>query len=259
MQIENRILPEMWVEIMNRCSDDTLYHCQFVSQQFCKWVQNSMENQHKENFIGPVRWLKYGEEIKNCPPIPLKLISELNKSENKALLTLIPEKIENEKVSLDLNSFSTLLCKNSRKKELYSSPLSEAKITKELIEKYKAPKTHWALLYKDVEMETRNQCNDKQVKMIEDSGYQVPHLIDAVVAITMYNKEAKQLIFPFLVEGFWTNTRVQERNQDNIPIIVGGFYRDRGPKLFANPNPGQNFGIARAVTLLRPSEKMIKN
>ena len=195
-----------------------------VSKKFEKLTKQWAEKHPPEGCIGKAEWLKYGADEKDLGekvaffPIPLKLYQDCAKG--SFLCTFIPETLNG--VPLTLSSIDQFV--SNRKnvvKSNYKFPLANYGITDETAGKVKA---HWAILSRDVLEGTRNKPFDIQKGLVEEKGFEIPNLIDAVVSLLMHHLHTDEFIYPDGSEGRkWTFTRVQEVNNGGHRIAVGGF------------------------------------
>src|SRR5262249_10573904 len=141
-------------------------------------------------YFGKAEWLKYGISIKNIPDISLRMHAAYLKANGAAILTLIPEHIN--ELKLDIVSFNEWLA-NYKKNISTNYTLLPSQFlwshqkepTDKLVEKYQSSTVHWHLLYKSLNQETLSRAFDisKAEKVIKKQGFEIPHLIDVVVSV----------------------------------------------------------------------------
>jgi hypothetical protein len=84
-----------------------------------------------------------------------------------------------------------------------------------------APKSHWALLTRDVIEGSRRKHYSQQQALIQAKPpYKVPTMLDAAVCIFMEYVRTGTRLYS---DSPWTYTRCQEKYNSRVQLVVGGF------------------------------------
>lgn len=234
-------LPQEIITNIVYCSED-FHILACVSKPFKHLAEQLTEQIPLEGFFGVDNWRKYGVDVGESSPVPLKLYRQFVEGKGAFLLTFIPEKINGK--SLTAKSIDEWLCSyKAQKQSNYKLPLSSV-MTDEMIEEYKSKKSHWVLLARDVDPETRSKRFTEQKKIIENEGYAVPCLIDVVVSVFMYNLETSKFVFP-IGRQQWTNTRVEEKSKFKNQISIGNYSSAGLTACGCHDYASRNFGVVR--------------
>lgn len=247
------VLPEdVWNEILHY-SESYLVRMACVSRQFEVLTLTYAKNNKPKDRFDKAEWIKRNGDPGEEPPIPLKMYSF---DPQRYTLTLIPETINNE--LLTLSSFDRFLsnCKNDKdafQTNYYN--MNDVRITDKTAIKFK---THWVLLSKGVVKGTRNEKFIPQESLVKTKGFEVPYLIDVVVTIYMHHLQTGQFIFPNLSRRRFTlqtYTRVQEKADGTGCRIFVGAFGEHAPHgnigLFFHNNDdfeSEDTGMACALT-----------
>lgn len=245
------VLPEdVWNEILHY-SESYLVRMACVSRQFEVLTLTYAKNNKPKKSFDKAEWIKRNGDPGDEPSIPLKMYGF---DPQRYTLTLIPERINNE--LLTLRSFDRFIsdCKNG--KEPFQTnyyAFNDSGITEETAIQFK---THWVLLSKGLFKGTRGIKLEPQEQLVKAKGFEVPYLIDVVVTIYMHHLQTGQFIFPdSSIRRFTlrTYTRVQEKAR-GCRIFVGAF-GEHAPQgnigLFFYKNADfatQDIGMACALT-----------
>lgn len=247
------VLPEdVWNEILHY-SESYLVPMACVSRQFEVLTLTYAKNNKPEMRFDKVEWIKRHGDPGDEPPIPLKMYGF---DPQRYTLTLIPETINNE--LLTLSSFDRFIsdCKNS--KEPFQTnyyAFKDSGITERTVKKFK---THWVLLSKEVLKGTRGVKCLTQESLVKAKKFDVPKLMDVVVTIYMHHLQTGQFIFPdSSIRRFTlrTYTRVQEKTDGTGCRIFVGSFGEHAPHgnigLFFHNNhdmASSDLGMACALT-----------
>ncbi len=182
-----------------------------VNKQFETLTNLYANNNLPKGVFGKASWLKYKGDPGDVPNLPLKMYVKFDPAVN--MLTLIPEGLN--KVPLDLASFDKFVSDYKNGKEAFESnyvhPLVNIKVNDI------AGKAHWVLLNRNLTEETRNKEFPIVQEMVKNKGYEMIHLIDAVVSTLMNNLEESPIYDPYSRSSYLL---VKETDDEGDAIIV---------------------------------------
>ncbi len=182
-----------------------------------------------ERAFGPKEWYThFGTLLRNVPRLPVNIVEILNspcpfwpnqKVYETHVLCLIPQTVDGQPLTLRLLG------------ELIQKPLQghATKYRSFKLGEYpdpSAPKSHWALMTRDVVEGSRSKTYKEQQALIASFSqkakvpYEVPTILDATVCILMeYVRTGTRLY----ANNPWRHTRCQEKFNDKGQLVVGGF------------------------------------
>lgn len=146
LSAEVTFLDDNWIEIIKYSKSQlTLWAC--VNKHFEKMSREFLKSNPNGDYFGTAEWIKYGADPGIEPLLPLKMFQDFDPS--KEILTLIPEMINNE--PLTLRSIDILVSKHKKVTSIYTFPNSESLIPLE------NHKSDWSIFLKSILPETRNK------------------------------------------------------------------------------------------------------
>ena len=185
----------------------------------------------REKAFGKKQWETYFGDIGIEPPLPTDIRNILKspcpffpgkKVRESHILVLIPETVNGKRLNLTLLGELVKAPKDGKATQyryIWDEIINDQGINQA------TPKSHWALMTKDVIPGSRNKSYPDQKKMIADVvekteiNYEVPNAIDALICIFMHHISSGERLFN---DNPYTGTRCQESIQ-GYPIYVGGF------------------------------------
>jgi hypothetical protein len=210
--------------IFRNLSLSALGTCSLVCKAWKKMAQENINAFSYPHAFGPKEWYIYfGCRMTDVPRLPsdIELILKSpcpfwpnKKVQETHVLCLIPQTVNGKPLNL------------KHLGELVQKPLqgNATKYHYFRIGKYKdpsAPKSHWALLTRDViEGSRRGKFPEQQALIQAKPSYEVPTILDATVCIFMeYVRTGTELY----ADNPLTYTRCQEKCNANNQLVVGGF------------------------------------
>jgi hypothetical protein len=241
LQVKPSILPNAVLDnIIFRHSDlPELALCARVCKAWNEMVQKHISAYNPPGSFGPKDWYMYcGCQLENVPRPPSNIAQILSadcpfwrgkKLSETHLLVLIPQTVNGK--PLNLKILGELVKKPLQGHATKYSLFNLGTYTDPYI-----PKSHWALLTRDVIEGSRNKPYREQQALIK-SPYEVPTILVATVCIFMeYIRTGTKLYN----DNPYTLTRCQEKFNANWQLVVGGFSADGLFVSCYNPDYGRD-------------------
>ena len=176
-----------------------------------------------ETAFGPKKWNTYFGDIGETPPLPQMIHKILiapcpiwpgKRVHETHLLTLIPKTVNAQ--PLTLQSLGELV-----QKPLYGPATKYKYFDLGEHQDLPAPAPHWAILSRDVIPGSRYKSYaDHQQLLKQYPSYEVPHILDASVALFMEHAQSGTRLYSNSPNTF---TRCQQKYNANWKLAVGGF------------------------------------
>jgi hypothetical protein len=223
----NRSLPNDVIGniIFPNLSLSALATCSLVCKAWNKMAQEHINSFSHPHAFGPKEWYIYfGCRITDVPRLPFDIEFILKspcpfwpdkKVHETHVLCLIPQTVKGKPLNLKLLG------------ELVQMPM-QGNTTKYnrffKLGEYNdscSPKSHWALLTRDVIEGSRSKPYSEQQALIQvNPFYEVPTILDATVCIFMEYVRTSTRLYAY---NPWTYTRCQEKYNARWQLVVGGF------------------------------------
>ena len=183
--------------------------------------------------FGKSEWGKYFGDIGVEPSLPANIEKVLNKScsfwpdkkvKETHLLVLIPSTVNGELFTMSYLGWLIQKPKSghSTKYRYYDGSAKEAVGDKSY-------PSHWVLMTRDIIPGSRFNSYSNCCKLINDHSkktgfpYELPHLLDVTASILMHYVKTGDRLYN---DDPWTCTYSQDVDNDNDPLVVGGFASD---------------------------------
>jgi hypothetical protein len=225
---ESRSLPcDMIGELLSASSQDLLAVVSLacVNKHFNAYVRKWAAKHPPTACFGQKQWHKFGADVGEVPPIPLKFYHHL--ATDNFLCTYIPATING--TVMTLNSFDAFIMELKHQKHSnYRCSVAPMECESNEYPLQKPFKKRWVLLSKNISKDTTCKTFEDQQKLVDAKGYTVPNLTDVVVSILMHQLNTGEYIFslkndPDLRLNY---TRVKDHKKEQLRSIVGCYHNN---------------------------------